>query len=122
VIIEVRLNNGFVCFTGLPFTERRIFFLFRIGRWNDLAEISGSIYLAAIVRCNDTLALFWHGGMEPSRMERGIDCMVTAEEAMVRNPIDAPFIPVKSSQGLKGSRVETRRLLHCTPPPLFGFK
>jgi hypothetical protein len=53
--------------------------------------------------------------------------MVTAEEAMVRNPIDAPFIPVKSSQGLKGSRVETRRLLllllqHCTPPPLFGFK
>jgi hypothetical protein len=64
--------------------------------------------------------------MEPSRMERDRLNMVTAEEAMVRNPIDAPFIPVKSSQGLKGSRVETRRLLllllHCTPPPLFGFK
>lgn len=64
-------------------------------------------------------------GAQPSRMERDRLNMVTAEEAMVRNPIDAPFIPVKSSQGLKGSRVETRRLLlllHCTPPPLFGFK
>jgi len=92
-----------------------LFLFFLIEGKDDLAYISGSIYPAAIgVVTIRWLYLAW---MEPAGWNGNHDYMVTAEEAMVRNPIDAPFIPVKSSQGLKGSRVETR-LLQYTPPLL----